>query len=930
MTVRLPSFMDARNGAQTTLSLHHTIMSDTTPIHWTPDDSQQAIIGLAGGRHLVLAPPGCGKTQILAERVNRAHDSGVEYGDMLCLTFTNRAARGMHDRIQQNTDHTASGQIFVGNVHRFCSHYLFENHVVPAETAVIDEDTMVSIMAMYLQEDEEHVFHNHDRRRRYNEIMFFSHFMEELAYDFPREWRQHPDCVTPDDVRVLRALCQAVGEEFTAAKMLDIYEHNDYYIDVAQSPRFDVGLRQAAMRTLPKMKFAHAYRAYKTQNNLVDFEDLLICAYVSLRDDKCHKRYPWIQVDEVQDLNRLQLAIINELWTGEPDGAQAKGSCCPTLLYLGDEQQAIFSFMGAKLETLAEIKRLCLGTVHHLHVNHRSPKYLVDMLNRFAVSHLGADPDLLPRPCNNETPQPDDMQLRDSHDIDCEYQDVARFVRDGVAGGFPGETTAVIVNSNNDADSLSSTLARLGVSHFKVSGTDIFATPSVKVQLAHLSVLANEHNFIAWSRLLHGMHICETEASARRWLHQLRVRAICPTDLLRPTDDTYLQAFIRTYDEEDIVVFDTETTGLNVFEDDIIQIAAEKIRQGRSIAKFSVHIETDRPIPERLGNIANPIIEERRHQAILSHSEALRQFLNFAGKCVLLGHNAEYDYRIMDYNLRRYLPDVDWQREHPQCLDSLKLIRLLRPDLKAYKLKMLLSDLHLEGENSHLADDDVNATVSLINYCHTQGQDLCASQRDYLSSDAMRQRVGRFRRAYQAFHGEATERLYCRDAETSTPALVAEMQRWAEMLKEKGWWRDTPKIDYVYRFLAGDIIDSQREPSLKEQLDHHIMELNTFKEADLCSSTTIPDRIFISTIHKAKGLEFDNVVVLDVVDGRIPNFYNEGKPELLAEDARKLYVAMSRAKRRLIVWWSRAKQLSHSERPQRLSRFMDCVKTDFA
>lgn len=905
-------------------------MSDTTTITWTPDDSQQAVIDLKGGRHLVLAPPGCGKTQILAERVRKAHDCGVDYGDMLCMTFTNRAARGMRDRIQQHIDDTDSERIFVGNVHRFCSHYLFENHVVPAETAIIDEDTMVSILAMYLQEDEARVLQSYDRKRLYNEIAFFSHFMEELAYGFPREYRQHPECVTPDDVRVLRTLCQAVGDDFTASKMTDIYEHNDYYADVAQSPHFDVGLRQATSRTLLKMKFAHAYHAYKAQNNLIDFEDLLLRTYASLRSDADHRRYPWIQVDEVQDLNRLQLAIISELWAGDTDGRQDDGDTNRTLLYLGDEQQAIFSFMGAKLETLTEIKRLCRGTAHHLNINHRSPKYLVDMLNQFAVAHLGADPELLPHPNNDEAPQPGDMQIRDSRDIDCEYQDVARFVRDEARDGQPGETTAVIVNSNIDADRLSLTLQQLGVDHFKVSGSDIFTTPQVKMLLAHLSVLSNEHNFIAWSRLMHGLKVCETEASARTWLHQLRTRAICPTDFLRPTDDTYLQDFLKTYEDEEIVVFDTETTGLNVFEDDIIQIAAEKIRQGRSVAKFSVYIETDRPIPERLGDIVNPIIEERRHQAIRSHAEALRLFLDFVGNDVLLGHNAEYDYHIMDHNLRRYLPNVDWQREHPRCFDSLKLMRLLRPDLKAFKLKLLLSDLHLEGENSHLADDDVNATVSLMNYCYAQGQQLRDSQHDYLLTPSVRQRIERFRRAYQAFHGEAMERLYLRDTDSPTPALVEEMQRMADLLKEKGLWSDVSKLDYVYRFLAGDIIGIRQEPSLKEQLDHHIMELNTFKEADLCSSTTIPDRVFVSTIHKAKGLEFDRVVVFDVVDGRIPNFYNEGKPALLAEDARKLYVAMSRAKRRLVVWWSRAKLLSYSDRPQHLSRFMDCVASHFS
>ena len=139
---------------------------------------------------------------------------------------------------------------------------------------------------------------NYYRRRAYSEIMFFSHLMEEIKMGLPRELRQHPDCATPDDVRVMRALCRAVGKDFTADQMVDIYDHNDYYSDVARSSAFDAGLRQVADRTLYKMKYAHAYSAYKQQYNLLDFEDLLIKTYVALRDDAQCKRYPWIQVDE--------------------------------------------------------------------------------------------------------------------------------------------------------------------------------------------------------------------------------------------------------------------------------------------------------------------------------------------------------------------------------------------------------------------------------------------------------------------------------------------------------------------------------------------------------------------------------------------------------------------------------------------------------
>ena len=91
---------------------------------WTPDSTQRKIISIEEGCHLVLAPPGCGKTQILAERICHAHVMGVAYDDMLCLTFTNRAARGMRERIAENVDDESATDVFVGNVHRYCSRFL--------------------------------------------------------------------------------------------------------------------------------------------------------------------------------------------------------------------------------------------------------------------------------------------------------------------------------------------------------------------------------------------------------------------------------------------------------------------------------------------------------------------------------------------------------------------------------------------------------------------------------------------------------------------------------------------------------------------------------------------------------------------------------------------------------------------------------------
>lgn len=920
-------------------------MKKLTSNSWTPDPTQQKIIDIHSGNHLVLAPPGCGKTQILAERIYQALALGVKPEQMLCLTFTNRAARGMKERINERVGENNSQNIFVGNVHRFCSRFLFSNGIVPAESAIIDDDTTNSILARYLNEDEERVEHDFRRKRTYQQIMFFSHFMYDLEHNLPKELRMHPECVTREDIAVMKAIAKSQDKPFDASLMIDIYNHTDYYLNniVATPPSASKSITfsfPSYRETLLKMRYAHAYTAYKRLNNLLDFEDLLQLTYTALKTTKGTTTYPWIQVDEVQDLNMLQLAIISLL---SPNGiflsfqgvsGRISSSCC---LFLGDEQQAIFSFMGAKLATLNVIKECCKGNIHHLGVNHRCPKLLLEMLNAYAISNLGSDPSLLPLPAEAEENSECLLSINKSDNIFAEFNSVAKLAKT-LGEKHPADTTAIIVNSNKDADEISKLLDKEQLSYFKISGTDMFSTPDVKLLLAHLSVLENDHNFLAWSRIMKGMKVCETAASARQFVHQLRKVAITPSDFFT---DAYLQRFVNTYETSDIIVFDTETTGLDVYNDDIIQIAAERIRQGKSVAKFSVYIETEKEIPAMLGDIVNPIIEERKHQHIYTHEEGLQKFLDFVNGCPLLAHNAEFDRHILEYNLKRYMGTgslhsfKNGQEDSSiPSLDSLKLIRIIRPDLHAYKLKVLLSELGLEGENSHLADDDVNATVSLVNYCYEKGKEILPLQKEFLSRKTTQERILRLQRNYGEYYKHGISALWSKpqDSKQKTvdtiPPLAAELRYFYHSVEDLHWIKPIPKIDYIFRYIANDLLANDCESSLKEQLENKMMEINTLKEADLCGSSTMEDKLFVSTIHKAKGLEFDNVIVFDVVDGRIPNFYNEGNPELLAEDARKLYVALSRAKKRLFVCYSK-QGLSSATSERKLSRFMTSVSQFF-
>jgi len=87
---------------------------------------QKNIISLIIGRHIVLAAPGTGKTEILVQRILHALNQGVQPENMISLTFTNRAAKSMQNRVAKET---SLDNIFIGNIHSFCLEFLKTNDV---------------------------------------------------------------------------------------------------------------------------------------------------------------------------------------------------------------------------------------------------------------------------------------------------------------------------------------------------------------------------------------------------------------------------------------------------------------------------------------------------------------------------------------------------------------------------------------------------------------------------------------------------------------------------------------------------------------------------------------------------------------------------------------------------------------------------------
>ena len=885
------------------------------------DKYQIPVVEASHGYHLVLASPGCGKTHILAERIRYAKEKGVRYEDMLCLTFTNRAAREMTNRIQKVVGGDST-ELMVGNVHRFCSKFLFEQDKIPADSAIIDDEEAVSIIADYRNEDEEGVTRDFNRYKGYQTIIFFQHFIYQMEHQHPWKYYLHPESFTDDDREAIKQICKSQKREYNEQAVIDIYHHAQQYMDEANVPGLDAKTADRIRVLLWKMYYAGCYAQYKEENHLLDFEDLLLKTYdIYSTDDTC-KRYKWIQVDEVQDLNGMQLAIIDLLTVKDN----------PMVMYLGDEQQAIFSFMGAKVETLTLLKMRCKGNIHHLQRNHRSPKYLLDVFNDYAEKQLKIDRELLPASDNDVKAKPDDLRIIHSSTIDSERQEVTDIARN-LYEQNKEERTAVIVCSNSDADYISETMDKVGLTHFKVSGRDLFDTPDVKLLLSHLSVLANEHNSIAWTRIMKGVRAFPSHALARRFNWKLKQLALSPSDFLLYPDTCYTAEFLKAYDEEEMVVFDTETTGLNIFADDIIEIAAMKIKGGEIVGEpLDLYIKTDKPILPKLGDKDNPMYaiyhEKLAAEELITPQEALQRFLAYIGTRPILGHNANYDYNIIDNCLQRYCNDTLKAHKNP-CFDSLKLIRLLSPSLHSYKLESLLETFQLTGKNSHQAIDDVGATVSLVRLCAKKAREKRPQQLSFLQHPKVKPFINTLRNNYGELYLNGVQHLYVL-ATNEEPALVQELSSAYNALHADGLINEISRLDYVLRYLRIDMLtDNAIENALVQQLSQYIMDINTLKEADFCNSKSIRERVYVTTVHKAKGLEFDNVIVFDAADGRYPNAFNKNKKQD-EEDARKFYVAMSRAKRRLYIAYSiqmidRYGRVHNRE----LTPFMDAIQRRF-
>lgn len=783
------------------------------------DKNQEHIVNITNDTALILAGPGCGKTHILAQRVFKAAQHGIDFDAMLCVTFTNRAAREMKQRIQFYLGYEPAN-LFAGNMHRFCLSFLYENNIIAADTSIIAEEDRNEYIASLLNV--------YPSARDIQDFLTKAAYVYQLRNHHPEWTLRHPksEFISDDEMRLIEQ-----------------------------------------------------YSNFKAQNRLIDFDDILLFALTALlnhpRGSLAMSNYSWVQVDEVQDMTPLQLAIV-DMVTRTVDR---------TLLYFGDEQQAIFNFVGAGGRALEHLKKMCRGNILRLQKNYRSPQRIVDICNRLAIEQLHIDPKLLPQSDNyNDTPDMLTMHIGKKSDS----PKIASQICTNWLNDSDG-TIAILARTNKDVELISAHLNLANIKHFSVKKQDLFHQLPFRTIWSHLAAVCQPFRMAPWARLLYQTGTVKTLAQARKITCTLRNAGMSFDELFDIDAPSRIEIFAEIMQSDaTIVVFDTETTGLDVVNDDIIQIAAVKMRHGKIIkgSEFEVFIESDKRLPELLRNgQPNPLIKIYTHSKHYTPEEGLRAFFEYAGQdAVVAGHNLDFDLSILRNNTQRYLGCNVPSAFNDSGIDTLDVARLLKPHLPNHTLVDMIRALNIDACNTHIATDDARATALLaekLSQMSIEHLEQIESVREQMRSIAKRfsERYGSFYRYWRKIYKNPNTEV----------SLLNAVESAANYFAGKAYTEPLQKLESVLKLIDKCIIKANEPEMFRNQVATHLFELLAFNETDLYVNGIIEERVSVMTVHKAKGLEMDNVIVCNPVQ----NYYND--------DARLLYVAFSRARNRLAI-----------------------------
>lgn len=394
---------------------------------------------------LIIAGAGSGKTRVLTSRIAYMLEQGVKPWNILALTFTNKAASQMRERIEQMVEGSASRYIRMGTFHSVFSRILREN-------------------------------------------------AERIGYTQSFTIYEPNDCKN-----LLKTICKELGLADDKYKPQRILSRISYAKNALITPGAYIANASFAAedRQAQIPRFGEVYEAYCRRckhNGAMDFDDLLLQTNILLRDcpdvlEKYQEQFQYILVDEYQDTNYAQYIIIRRL--------SLKHS---RVCVVGDDAQSIYSFRGAKIENILSFQKdYPQAKVFKLEQNYRSTQTIVNAAN----SVIERNSRRMKKVCFSEGDSGEKIRIVRSYTDREEGDIIAQDIREKLNGNEDSWNEVVVLyRTNNQSAVVEQSLRRHSIPYRIYKGSSFYDHKEIKDVMAYIRLVINPKDDEAFKRVV--------------------------------------------------------------------------------------------------------------------------------------------------------------------------------------------------------------------------------------------------------------------------------------------------------------------------------------------------------------------------------------------------------------------------------------------
>lgn len=400
---------------------------------------KEAVVKTVKNPSLCIAGAGSGKTRVLQKRVAYILANGVAPRKILTVTFTNKAAKEMKERISKEIGKAKASKIMIGTFHSLCVRWLHQYH---------DEAGLKKNWSIFDDDDQKKL-------------------MKDILNDF------NIDASAQSVYAHLARISNLKNDMKTVGKFRKIHNPHEDKDFLRIYERYEERLRR---------------------NNAVDFDDLILKMVLVLENDplvraKFQNRFKYVMCDEYQDTNECQYKLI-KLIVGDKNN----------IFVVGDDYQSIYGWRGADIQKILNFQNDYPGTkIVKLEENYRSTGTIVEAGNAIMQHNQHQ----MNKTCFTSKPQGELIRKFSAPDDESEARFIAEEIRNLVDyDNRDYKDVAILYRTNVQSRLLEDQFIRLGIPYNMVSGFSFYERKEVKDILAWIQIAVNPDNDMTCDRIL--------------------------------------------------------------------------------------------------------------------------------------------------------------------------------------------------------------------------------------------------------------------------------------------------------------------------------------------------------------------------------------------------------------------------------------------